>query len=57
MYCISSRVELTRGCPPAWVLGEELTAHRRRKAACYEMLHGFGLGRMPWNDLGNGKWV
>jgi hypothetical protein len=34
-----SRGQLTRGCPPSWGLGEELTTSHRKRKACYEMLH------------------
>jgi len=29
----------TMGVPPAWGLGEGLTAPHRKKTICYEMLH------------------
>jgi hypothetical protein len=36
---VSSFGQPTRGDPPAWGLGEELTNLHRKKLACYEMLY------------------
>jgi hypothetical protein len=36
---MSSSGQPKRGGPPGWVSGEGLTSHRKKKTACYEMLH------------------
>jgi hypothetical protein len=36
---LCSRVQPTRGGPPAWGFGEVLTTPHRKIPACYEMLH------------------
>jgi hypothetical protein len=62
MYRISSRGQPDSGSPLAWGSGEGLITPRRRKAACYEMLHTatelegyFGTTKVMGNRCHNWK--
>jgi hypothetical protein len=44
------------GGPPAWGVGEGLTIPQREKSSLVRHVTQ-GLGRILWNDLGNGKWL
>jgi hypothetical protein len=58
MYCISSRVQLTRGGPPAFGVGEGLAIPHRKKPTCYEMLYRYPRGPYEHGNepLGSKKW-
>jgi hypothetical protein len=43
------------GGPATW-LDEGLTTHPKNRLL-RSVVQGVGIGRMVWNDLGNGKWI
>jgi len=56
--CSCSCGQLTRGCTPAWWVGEELTiSHLEKTNFSQNVIQGLGFGSILWNDLGNGKWI
>ena len=50
---ISSRGEPTRDCPPAWGLGEVLTAPYRKNVSCYEIFTQKAQDRDRWRGVVN----